>query len=51
MGLIYAGMELINGADIVLAQKNIIGEEEVKRLQVKMQVDIGSVMLAINESI
>ncbi len=51
MGLIYADVELINGADLVLAQKYIIGEEEVKRMPVKMLVDTGSVMLAINESI
>jgi len=51
MGLVYADVELINGADLVLAQKHIIGDEEVKRMPVKMLVDTGSVMLALNESI
>lgn len=51
MGLIYAEIELINGEDLALARKNIIGEEEVKRIPVKMLVDTGSYMLAINENI
>ena len=51
MGLVYADVELINGADITLAQRHVIGEDEVKRMQVKMLVDTGSVMLAINETI
>ena len=51
MGLIYADVELINGDDLALARKHIIGEEEIKRMHVKMLVDTGSVMLAINENI
>jgi len=51
MGLIYADVELINGADLVLAQKHIIGEEEIKRMHIQMLVDTGSVLLAINETI
>ena len=51
MGLIYADVELVNGDDLALARKFIIGEEEIKRMNVKMHVDTGSVMLAINESI
>jgi clan AA aspartic protease len=51
MGLIYADVELINGEDLVLARRHIIGEEEVKRMHVNMLVDSGSIMLAINESI
>ncbi len=51
MGLIYANVELINGVDLVLAQRHIIGEDEVKRMNVKMLVDTGSIMLAINENI
>ncbi len=34
-----------------LARKFIIGEEDVKRMHVKMLVDTGSIMLAINENI
>jgi len=51
MGLIYADVELINGEDLVLSRKHIIGEEEVKRMTVSMLVDTGAYMLAINESI
>ncbi len=51
MGLIYAKIELINGGDIALVRKHIIGEEEVKRIKVKALVNNGSYMLAINENI
>ena len=44
-------MELINGDDLALARKHIIGEEEIKRMNVNMLVDNGSVLLAINENI
>lgn len=51
MGLVYAEIELINGEDLVLARRNIIGEDEVKRMQVNALVDTGSYMLYINENI
>jgi clan AA aspartic protease len=51
MGLVYADVELINGEDLVLARRNIIGEDEIKRMPVRMLVDTGAYMLAINESI
>lgn len=51
MGLVYAEIELINGGDLEMARRNIIGEEEVKRMWVTALVDTGSYMLAINESI
>ncbi len=51
MGLVYAEIELINGEDLVLSRRNIIGEDEVKRMLVKVLVDTGSYMLAINENI
>jgi clan AA aspartic protease len=51
MGLIYAEIELINGNDIALAQRNFIGADEVKRIRINALVDSGSYMLAINESI
>lgn len=31
MGLVYADITLVNAADEVLAKRNIIGEEEVKK--------------------
>jgi clan AA aspartic protease len=51
MGLIYANVELINGYDLENARRNIIGEDEVKRIHVDMLVDSGALMLCINESI
>jgi clan AA aspartic protease len=51
MGLIYAEVELINGGDLVLAKRHIIGEEEVKRMKVNILVDTGAYYLCINETI
>ena len=51
MGLIYAEIELINGEDLVLARRNYIGEDEIKRMYVNMLVDTGSVYMCINENI
>jgi clan AA aspartic protease len=51
MGLVYAEIELINGEDLALQRKNIIGEDEVKRMTVSALVDTSSYMLCINENI
>lgn len=51
MVLIYAEIELINGDDLALFRKHIIGEEEIKRMKVNALVDTGSYMLCINENI
>ncbi len=51
MGLVYADIELINGDDLALARRHVIGEDEVKRMHVNILVDTGSYMLAINENI
>ena len=51
MGLVYADIQLINGDDLALVRRHILGEEEVKQMWVNMLVDTGSYMLAINESI
>ena len=51
MGLVYADIELINAIDLGLAKRHKIGEEEVKRLQVNMLVDTGSVYMCINETV
>ena len=51
MGLVYAAIKLINGEDLVLAKRHIIGEEEVKEMTINMLVDSGAYMLAINETI
>ena len=51
MGIIYADIELINQEDISLARLSLIGEEEIKRMQVNMLVDSGAYNLCINETI
>jgi clan AA aspartic protease len=51
MGLVYADIELVNGEDIVLARRHIIGEDEIKLMRVNMLVDTGSVYMCINENI
>lgn len=51
MGVVYAEIELINSDDMALARKFIIGEEEIKRMRIKMLVDSGAWMLCINENI
>lgn len=51
MGLIYAEIELINGQDLGLALKYVIGDEEVRRMRVRALVDTGAIMLCINESV
>jgi len=51
MGMVYAEIELINSTDMALARRHIIGEEEVRSTRVRMVVDTGSWLMAINESI
>lgn len=51
MGLVYAEITLINGEDLILAKRNIIGEDEIKQMNVNMLVDTGAYMMAINETI
>jgi len=51
MGLIYAELELINAGDIALARRNVIGEEEIKRMKINALVDTVAYMLCINETV
>lgn len=51
MGLVYADIILINAGDIEMAKRNIIGEDEVKKMTVKMLVDTGAYMMGINQTI
>lgn len=51
MGLVYADVLLINGEDLILARKHIIGEDEIKQMTVKMLADSGAYMMAINETV
>ena len=51
MEVVYADIELINCEDALKAQKNSIGENEVKRMQLNVLVRPGTDILAINEDI
>jgi clan AA aspartic protease len=51
MGLVYADITIINKEDLILAKRNIIGEDEVKKMDINVLVNTGSYMLAINETI
>lgn len=51
MGTIHAEITLINGVDIALAKRNVIGQEEIKRMTIRMLVDTGAYMMTINETI
>jgi clan AA aspartic protease len=48
---VYAEITLINGEDLVLAKRYIIGEAEIKSMKVNMLVDTGSYNLCINGEI
>lgn len=49
--MVYAEITLINGDDLAMAKRHLIGEEEIKRITVTMVVDSGAYMMAINETI
>src|SRR5688572_14891371 len=51
MGTVYADITLINGDDVAMVKRHIIGEEEIKQMTVRMLVDSGAFMMAINENI
>ena len=51
MGLVYADIELINGEDIVLSRRHMIGEEDIRRFPLNIMVDTGAYYLCINETI
>jgi hypothetical protein len=50
MGLVYAEIELINGGDLEMARRHIIGEEEVKRMTVTALVDTGSICYVLTKT-
>lgn len=51
MGMPHANIEIINAADLELADRMQIGEEEIRRVEISCLVDSGAVMLTINEDI
>jgi hypothetical protein len=50
MGKVYAEIELLNGEDVALARRNIIGEDEIRRFSKQVLVDSGADHLCINEN-
>lgn len=51
MGLVYATITLINGEELILAKRHLIGPDEIKQMNVSMFVNSGAYMMAINETI
>ena len=51
MGMVYAEIELINGGDLVRAENGDIGEEQIRRMPVRILADSGCGTLAINDNI
>ncbi len=51
MGQVHADIELINGGDLELVRRGYMDKDEVKRVWVRVLVDTGSTVLAINEYI
>ena len=49
--MVYAEITLINGGDLEMAKRHLIGQEEVRQMTVTMAVDSGAYMMAINETI
>lgn len=51
MGLVYADIELIRGADLVLFREGYLAEDKIRHMKVTALVDSGAYMLAINHQI
>ena len=51
MGLVYADIELVNGAEMEMARRGYISESDIVRLKMKALVDSGAYMLVIPEHI
>jgi predicted aspartyl protease len=51
MGQIYADIELVNEEDLILARRNVLDKDEVKRICIHALADTGCAYMAINENI
>jgi hypothetical protein len=51
MSVVYADIELINSTDLVMASRNLIGDDEIKHMRLNILVDSEAYMMAINETI
>lgn len=47
MGLIYADIELINSADLILAENGYIEPSKIRKQKIKVLVDSGAYMLTL----
>jgi len=51
MGLVHAEVEIINGGDLEMVRRNLLDQDDVKRMTVTMLVDTKTYNLCINEEI
>ncbi len=51
MGLVYAEIELLNEADLILSQHGYLPENEIRRTVTKVLVDSGALDLVITEEV
>jgi clan AA aspartic protease len=51
MGLVHANITLRNGEDVMALRKRKITEADVRSIDVKVLVDSGAIIMAINETI
>jgi len=51
MGLVYSQIKLINSDDLALVRRGFLSKDQVKEMDVRILVDSGAYMLAINETI
>ena len=51
MGLVYAEIELLNSRDVDNFEEGGLPELQIRRMNIRMNVDSGAIMLAINENI
>ncbi len=51
MDLVHAEIEIINGGDLEMVRRNLLDQDDVKRMTVTMLVDKGAYNLCINEEI
>ena len=51
MGLVYAEIELLNSRDVDNFEEGSLPEPQIRRMNIRMNVDSGAIMLAINENI
>lgn len=49
MGIVYTNIELLREADVILAEKGYLSEDQIWRVTVSAMVDSGATMLVIPE--